>query len=272
LQQLSSTSNHASISTFQSSSVISEEIMNDNLSTSEESSESIILEENTRIRKAIVSWTQGKVTKAGWLALRESFDNISIKTSLDAGELKCVIKCFCGVNYIISKFAKRSSKSKRWIYSNFQTHLLKKHIQNINSAATKSFVNQKNCITDYVLKAPSKFSNAKVIHDIEFADTENVNKTSQLVDNKDNKVKIIDKAEVVDIVKIIEYKAEIIFDTVNAISTIEDNRYIISPKINEEHDCFVSDSSYVIDLNIDSNIPICSSFNPLTPESQKILR
>jgi len=70
LQQLSSNSNHASTSTFQSSSVISEEIMNDNLSTSEESSESIILEENTRIRKAIVSWTQGKVTKAGWLAFK----------------------------------------------------------------------------------------------------------------------------------------------------------------------------------------------------------
>jgi len=141
LQQLSSNSNHASTSTFQSSFVISKEIMDDNLSTSEESSESTILEENTRIRKAIVSWTQGKVTKTGWLALRESFDNISVKTSLDAGELKCVIKCFCGVNYIIFKFAKRSSKSKRWIYFNFQTHLLKKHIQNTNSAATKSFVN-----------------------------------------------------------------------------------------------------------------------------------
>jgi len=82
------------------------------------------------------------------------------------------MKCFCGVNYIISKFYKKSSKSKRWIYSNFQTHLLKKHIQNTNSAATKSFVNQKNRITDYVSKAP-KFSNAKIIHNIEFADTEN---------------------------------------------------------------------------------------------------
>jgi len=43
-----------------------------------------------------------------WMTLRESFDNISIKTSLDADELKYVIKCFCGVNYIISKFVKRS--------------------------------------------------------------------------------------------------------------------------------------------------------------------
>jgi len=40
-----------------------------------------------------------------WLALKESFDNISIKTSLD--ELKCVMKCFYSVNYIISKFAEK---------------------------------------------------------------------------------------------------------------------------------------------------------------------
>jgi len=49
------------------------------ISTSEESSESferIILKENTRIQKATVSWTQSKITKAGCLALRESFDNI----------------------------------------------------------------------------------------------------------------------------------------------------------------------------------------------------
>jgi len=31
-------------------------------------------------------------------------------------------------------------------------------------------------ITDYVSKMPSKFSNAKVIHNTKFADTENVNK------------------------------------------------------------------------------------------------
>lgn len=93
--------------------------MDDNLSTSEESSESTILGENVRIRKTIVSWVQGKVTKDGWEALREPFDNISIRTNLDAGELNCVIKCFCGVNYNISKFSKQGSKSKRWIYSNF---------------------------------------------------------------------------------------------------------------------------------------------------------
>jgi len=80
LQQLSSNLNHASTSTFLSSSVISEEIMDDNLSTFEESSESTILEENTRIQKAIVSWTQSKITKE-WLVLRESFDNISIKSN-----------------------------------------------------------------------------------------------------------------------------------------------------------------------------------------------
>jgi len=37
-----------------------------------------------------------------------------------------------------------------------------------------------------------------VSHNTEFADTENVNKTSQLVDVKDNKVKVIDI--VIDIV------------------------------------------------------------------------
>jgi hypothetical protein len=293
LQQLSSNPNHTSTSTSESS-VINEEIIDDNL-TSEESSECTILEENARIRKAIVSWTQGKVTEAGWLALRELFDNISIKTSfLDVGELSCVIKCFCGINCIISKFAKRNSKSKRWIYSNFQKHLLKKHIQNTNSSATKSFVNQKNRITDYVTKVPSKFSNVKIIHNIEFIDTKNVNKTSQLVDNTNKIVKaidiaevidkaevtdiaeVIDKAEVADIVEVIDKvevvdaaeiidKAEIIFDTVNTISTEDtDNRIIISEKNNEEHDidCSVSDSSYVIDHNIDSNsnIPTCSSF------------
>jgi len=55
-------------------------------------------------------------------------------------------------------------------------HLLKKHIQNTNSAAIKSFVNKKNRITDLILKAPSKFSNAKVIHNTEF--TEDAQKTS----------------------------------------------------------------------------------------------
>jgi len=102
----------------------------------------------------------------------------------------------------------------------------------------------------------AKFSNVKVIHNTEFADTENVNETSQLVDNKDNKIKVvdiaevIDKAEVVDIVEVID-KVDI-FDTVNAISTVEDtdNQIIILLKINKEHDtdCSVSDSSYVIDL------------------------
>jgi len=57
---------------------------------------------------------------------------------------------------------------------------------------------------------------------------------------------------------------EIIFDTVNAISTVEDtdNRIIVSPKINEKHyiDCSIFDYSYVIDLNINSNILTCSSF------------
>lgn len=100
LQQLSSNLNHASTSTSESSSVINEDIIDDNL-TSEESLESTILEENARIRKAIVSWTQSKVTAAAWLALRESFDNISIKTIfLNVGESSCVIKCFCDVNYI----------------------------------------------------------------------------------------------------------------------------------------------------------------------------
>lgn len=62
-------------------------------------------------------------------------------------------------------------------------------------------------------------------------------------------------------------KAEIIFDTVSAISIVEDtdNRIIVSQKTNEEHDidCSVSDSSYIIDpnidFNIDSNISTCSS-------------
>lgn len=146
--------------------------MGDNLSTSEEALESTILEENARIRRAIVSWTQGKVNKDRWEALRESFNNIIIKTRLDADEFNCVIKCFCGASYNISKFTKKASRSKRWIYSNFQMHLLRKYIFNTNLSATKLLVNKKNRITDYVVKTPSKFSNAEAIHDIEFADTD----------------------------------------------------------------------------------------------------
>lgn len=118
-------SNQASTSTSELSSIITGEIMDDNLSISEESLESTISEENIRIRKTIASWAQGKLTKEEWEALREPFNNINIKTNLDTGELNCTIKCFCDANYNISKFSKQGSKSKRWIYSNFQTHLLK---------------------------------------------------------------------------------------------------------------------------------------------------
>lgn len=166
-------SSQASISSFQSSSTISEKTM-DHHSAAEESSDSIILEENVRIRKTIVSWIQGKVTKDEWEASKEAFDNIIIKTNLDADELNCLIKCFCGVSYNISQFSKPNSKSKRWIYSNFQMHLLKKHIQ--SSSASK--ISEKSRITHYISKTPSEFSNAKITHNIEVADTGNISDSS----------------------------------------------------------------------------------------------
>ncbi|XP_071567414.1 uncharacterized protein [Temnothorax nylanderi] len=157
--------------------------LNSNSNQASTSKSTILEEENTRVRKAIVSWTQGKVNKNGWEALRELFDNIIVRTSLDADELHCAITCFCGATYNISKFAKGTgSRSKRWIYSNFQTHLLNKHIQ--NSSTTKSFVNQKN-ITDYV----------------DIAEGINI-------------AKVIDIAEGIDIVEVID-KAEIIINTEN---------------------------------------------------------
>lgn len=223
-------------------SIIHEDTMD--FSTSDESSESTISEENARIRKTIVSWAQGKVTKDGWETLKEPFDNIDIRTSLDAGELNCAIKCFCGVTYNISRFSKRGSKSKRWIYSNFQTHLLKKHIQNINSSATK-FINKKSRITHYVSKTPS-FSNAKIIHNIEYVDIENTEKTnSQHINNEK------DKAEILNIVEVID-QAEITFDTGD---TVAGSEVIDSQKNNEEYDCAISDS--VIDPNINSSTNTC---------------
>jgi len=232
------------------SSSINEEIMNNNSSTSEESSKPIILEENIRIQKTITSWAQGKVTKDEWETLREPFNNIIIRTSLDAGKLTCVIACFCGANYNVSQFSKRGSKSKRWIYSNFQMHLLKKHIQNTNSSATK-FVNEKSRITHDVSKTP-EFSNTKIGHNIEFANTGNIEKASQNVNNEEDTVEVMNVVEVID-------QAEITFDTVNVIDIVEDiveeNRIIDSQKINEEYDndCSISNSSYVVDPNIDSS-------------------
>lgn len=88
---------------------------------------------------------------------KKPFNNIIIRTSLDTDELTCVITC--SANYNVSQFSKRGLKSKCWIYSNFQMHLLKKHIQNTNSSAIK-FVNEKSRITHYV-KAP-EFSKVKV--------------------------------------------------------------------------------------------------------------
>lgn len=83
---------------------------------------------------------------------------------MDKDEFKFVITCFCGSNYTISKCSKRCSNSKRWIYSNFQTHLLKKHIQNIDSLITK-LISKNNLITDYVSNIP--FSNATLCKNIE---------------------------------------------------------------------------------------------------------
>lgn len=136
-------------------------------------------------------------------------------------------------------------------------HLFKKHIQNTNSSATK-FVNEKSRITHYVSKAPSEFSNAKIIHNIEFVDTGNIEKISQDINNEEDKANIMNVVEVID-------QAEIIFDRENVLDTVEDtkNQIINLPKINEEYDivdCSISDSSYVIDPNIDSSTHICTSF------------
>lgn len=239
--------------------------MDDNSSISEELLESTILEENARIRTTITSWAQGKVTKDVWEALRELFNNLSIRTHLDAGELKYVIKCFCDVNYNISKFSKRGLKSKRWIYSNFQTHLFKKHIQNTNSPATKC--NEKSRITYYVSKAPLELPNAKILCNIKFANRANIEETSH-INNEEDEAEVVNIAEVID-------QAEIIFDTVNIIDTVEDiknritdtedtknpidivedtkRRIIDSQKTMEEIDYSISDSSCVIDLDIDSD-------------------
>lgn len=257
LRQLNSSQNQANTSTsFQLPSIISEtgneEIMDSNSSTSKESLESTLLEENARIRKTITSWVQGKVRKDKWEALKKPLDNISVRTNLDEDELHCVIKCFCGVKYNIYKYSKRGSKSKRWIYSNFQAHLLKKYIQNTVSSASK-FVNEKNLITHYVSKTPPEFLNMEVIHnteqDTEFMDRGSIEKSSQYINNEKDKaealsiMQVINQAEIIrnieetnqyinneeeanvtqnvmNIMEVID-QAEIIFDTDNIIDTID---------------------------------------------------
>ncbi|KAL0100980.1 hypothetical protein PUN28_019401 [Cardiocondyla obscurior] len=243
-------------STSQLLSPINDEVTDDNLLASSEASR---LEESLRVRKIITSWAQGKVTKDRWKTLKDPLYDILI--NIHASELNCSIKCFCGSTYNISKFSKGGSKSKRWIYSNFQVHLLKKHIE--SSSATK-FVNKKNYITNYMSSSSTEISNAKINDNIEYANTEanteNIEKIQRTSNNEE-------KTEMMNLVEVID-RAEIIFDdVVNVITTDEkaENKVIpeviplqeVTEKYDTDANCSNSnvsnEVSNVIDLNLNVN-------------------
>ncbi|KAL0100589.1 hypothetical protein PUN28_019732 [Cardiocondyla obscurior] len=267
-------------STSQLSSPINDEITDDNLLAS---SEALRSEESLRVRKTVTSWAQGKVTKDRWKTLKDPLNNIFI--NIHASELNCSIKCFCGSTYNISKFSKGGSKSKRWIYSNFQVHLLKKHIE--SSSATK-FVNKKNYITNYMSSSSTEISNAKINDNIEYtnteANTENIEKIQRTSNNEE-------KTEMMNLVEVID-RAEIIFDdVVNVITTDEkaENKVIpevlplqeVTEKYDTDANCSNSnvsnEVSNVIDLNLNisqilfDNCDITEDFLPRITNSQSQL-
>ena len=93
-----------------------------------------------KILETIQQWARTKTCDEKWNTLKHFFENIS--ASVIADGKRCVISCFCGATYTIAKFVKKNSKCERWIYSNIQSHLVKKHI---NLDINQSFTSEADC-------------------------------------------------------------------------------------------------------------------------------
>ncbi|KAF5280410.1 hypothetical protein FQR65_LT03219 [Abscondita terminalis] len=104
-----------------------------------------LTKENAKILDVMKNWAKNKVESDQhlWESLSLNFNNITVNTRVSDSnsrtELYCIITCFCGSSYKLPKVSrKNNSTSQRWIYSNFQTHLLEKHINYKNKLSTKN--------------------------------------------------------------------------------------------------------------------------------------
>lgn len=85
--------------------------------------------ENKHIHKVIKQWIQCKCDARQLLKI--NFDNIKITSSISetsAGHMSCIITCFCGA-------AVKILKIKKWIYSNYHTHFIRKHLRTPSGTA-----------------------------------------------------------------------------------------------------------------------------------------
>nr|CAI5842638.1 unnamed protein product [Callosobruchus analis] len=101
-----------------------------------------------KIYDALLQWVKNKMPVEDWNKFNLPFDKISVSALTD--EEKCMISCFCGT---------KNSSCERWIYSNFQQHLLKKHINCIASGTLKptTSVKRNQLITSYLKEKSQEF-------------------------------------------------------------------------------------------------------------------
>lgn len=81
-------------------------------------------QESEIILKRIHNWAKEHMEENIFASMEEKLLTISLK--LNSCETACTITCFCEATYTIPKLGRTPTASKRWIYSNFHTHL-KKH-------------------------------------------------------------------------------------------------------------------------------------------------
>ncbi|KAF5306730.1 hypothetical protein FQA39_LY01488 [Lamprigera yunnana] len=85
-------------------------------------------EENSKLKKKIISWATNKMNPLTSTKLWENLDNIVVETQiLGVDEMYCIVTCFCKAQYRIFRRPLNASIKKLWVLSDFYCHLLQEH-------------------------------------------------------------------------------------------------------------------------------------------------